>query len=71
MRDRKQKLKPQIFVWSLDFDQFTLGDPAGSMKAPDDTARRFITTHKPLHHDKVFEEVGGISAVNIKINIVL
>ena len=53
--DRKQKLKPQILVWSLAFDQFTLGAPAGSMKAPDDTALRFIKTHKPPHHDKVFE----------------
>ena len=60
MRDRKQKLKPQILVWSLAFDQFSLGDPAGSMNAPDDTAQRFIKTHKPPHHDKVFEEVGGL-----------
>ena len=58
MRDRKQKLEPQILVWSLAFNQFTLGAPAGSMKAPDDTDRRFIKTHKPPHHDKVFEEVG-------------
>ena len=58
VRERKQKLEPQILVWSLAFDQFTLGAPAGSMKAPDDTARRFIKTHKPPHHDKVFEEVG-------------
>ena len=58
VRDRKQKLEPQILVWSLAFDQFTLGGPAGSMKAPDDTARRVLKTHKPPHHDKVFEEVG-------------
>ena len=30
------------------------------MKAPDDTARRFIKTLKPPHHDKVFEEVGEL-----------
>ena len=35
VRDRKHKLKPQILVWSLAFDQFTLGAPAGIMKAPD------------------------------------
>ena len=58
MRDRKQKLKPQILVWSLAFDQFTFGTRAESMKAPDDTARRFIKTDKSPHHDKVFEEVG-------------
>ena len=59
VRDRKQKLKSQILIWSLAFNQFTLGAPAGSIKAPDDTARRVIKTHKPPDHDKVFEEVGA------------
>ena len=58
VRDRKQELEPQSLVWSLGFDQFTLGAPAGSVEAPDDTARRFIKTHKPPHHDNVFEELG-------------
>ena len=54
-------------VCPLTISQSTLGDPAGSIKAPDGIARRFIEAHKPPRRDKALNHVGEKNGEKVNV----